>query len=183
MSRIGQMPIPLPEKVSATVKGNTVRVQGPKGEMSRSFDPAMRIELEDDVLQVYRPTDARHHRALHGLTRALLANMVKGVKDGFKRELEIQGVGYRAELKPDGTLEASLGFSHPVVIEPPEGVEFEVTDRGQKIIVTGVDKEKVGQVAAEIRAKRPVEPYKGKGVRYVGERVRRKSGKAGKTRS
>jgi large subunit ribosomal protein L6 len=175
------MPIPLPEKVSATVKRSTVRVQGPKGEMSRSFDPAMRIELEDDVLRVYRPTDARHHRALHGLTRALLANMVKGVKEGFKRELEIQGVGYRAELKPDGSLEASLGFSHPVVIDPPEGIEFEVTDRGQKIVVSGVDKEKVGQVAAEIRAKRPVEPYKGKGVRYVGEHVRRKSGKAGKT--
>ncbi|MGD1991992.1 MAG: 50S ribosomal protein L6 [Anaerolineae bacterium] len=181
MSRIGQMPIPLPEEVSATVKGNTVRVQGPRGEMSRSFDPAMRIELEDNLLRVYRPTDARHHRALHGLTRALLANMVKGVKDGFERELEIQGVGYRAELKPDGSLEMSLGYSHPVVIEPPEGIEFEVSDRSQKITVSGVDKEKVGQVAAEIRAKRPVEPYKGKGIRYVGEHVRRKSGKAGKT--
>jgi large subunit ribosomal protein L6 len=175
------MPIPLPDKVSATVKGKTVRVQGPKGELSRSFDPAMRIELEDNVLRVYRPTDARHHRALHGLTRALLANMVKGVKDGFRKELEIEGVGYRAEVKPDGSLEASLGFSHPVVIEPPEGIDFEVTDRGQKITVSGVDKEKVGQVAAEIRAKRPVEPYKGKGIRYVGEHVRRKSGKAGKT--
>jgi large subunit ribosomal protein L6 len=141
----------------------------------------MRIELEDNLLRVYRPTDARHHRALHGLTRALLANMVKGVKDGFERELEIQGVGYRAELKPDGSLEMSLGYSHPVVIEPPEGIEFEVSDRSQKITVSGVDKEKVGQVAAEIRAKRPVEPYKGKGIRYVGEHVRRKSGKAGKT--
>jgi large subunit ribosomal protein L6 len=175
------MPIPLPDGVSATVKGNTVKIQGPEGHMSRSFDPAMRIELEDNVLRVYRPTDARHHRALHGLTRALLANMVKGVKDGFRKELEIEGVGYRAEVKPDGSLEASLGFSHPVVIEPPEGIDFEVTDRGQKITVSGVDKEKVGQVAAEIRAKRPVEPYKGKGIRYVGEHVRRKSGKAGKT--
>lgn len=181
MSRIGQMPVPVSEGVSAEVKGSTVRIQGPKGELTRTFDPAMRIELEDGELRVYRPTDARHHRALHGLTRALLANMVEGVAKGFKKELEIEGVGYRAEVRPDGSLEMSLGYSHPVLIDPPEGVDFEVTDRSRKIIVSGVDKEKVGQIAAEIRSKRPVEPYKGKGIRYVGEHVRRKSGKAGKT--
>ena len=181
MSRIGQMPVPLSEGISVEVKGSTVRVQGPKGELTRTFDPAMRIELDDGELRVYRPTDARHHRALHGLTRALLANMVEGVEKGFKKELEIEGVGYRAEVRPDGSLEMSLGYSHPVLIDPPDGIDFEVTDRSRKIMVSGVDKEKVGQVAAEIRAKRPVEPYKGKGIRYVGEHVRRKSGKAGKT--
>jgi large subunit ribosomal protein L6 len=175
------MPIPLPEGVTAEVTKSTVVVSGPKGSLSQTFDPAMKISLEDNVLKVARASDARHHRALHGLTRALLANMVTGVKKGFQKQLEIQGVGYRADLKPDGSLEMSLGYSHPVLIEPPEGVTFEVDSRNRLITVRGIDKQKVGQVAAEIRSKRPVEPYKGKGIRYVGEHVRRKSGKAGKT--
>lgn len=181
MSRIGKMPIPLPAGVTADIKGSRVTVRGPKGELTRTFDPGMRIVLEDGIVNVYRPTDDRRHKALHGLTRALLANMVKGVVDGFQKQLEINGVGYRADLQPNGDLILNVGFSHPVHIEPPEGVTFELDSRSRVITVSGADKEKVGQIAAEIRSTRPVEPYKGKGIRYVGEHVRRKSGKAGKT--
>ena len=181
MSRIGRMAIPLPSGVTVSVEGSRVTIQGPKGELVRTFDPAMQIVLEEDSLHVRRPTDERRHRALHGLTRALLANMVMGVSTGFQKQLEIEGVGYRADLQQDGSLVMGLGDSHPVRVEPPEGITFEVDPRSRVITVRGIDKEKVGQVAAEIRAKRPVEPYKGKGIRYVGEYVRRKSGKAGKT--
>ncbi len=180
MSRIGQMPIPLPAGVTVAIKGSRVLVRGPKGELGRTFDPAMQIVVEDGVLRVSRPTDERRHRALHGLTRALLANMVTGVFEGFQKQLEIHGVGYRANLQSDGSLVMSLGYSHPVRVEPPQGIIFEVDSRTRVITVQGIDKERVGQVAAEIRAKRPVEPYKGKGIRYVGEHVRRKSGKAGR---
>ncbi len=180
MSRIGRMPIPLPEGVTVEIQGSRVTVRGPKGELTRTFDPAMRIVLEDNTLRVYRPTDQRHHRALHGLTRALLNNMVIGVSQGFEKRLEVHGVGYRVDLQSDGSLVMHLGFSHPVYVKPPEGIQFEVDSRSRVITVRGIDKELVGRVAAEIRAKRPPEPYKGKGIRYVGERIRRKSGKAGK---
>ncbi|MGD1996763.1 MAG: 50S ribosomal protein L6 [Anaerolineae bacterium] len=180
MSRVGRMPIPLPEGVTAEVKGNKVTVRGPKGELTRTFDPDMEIVLEDGVLRVSRPTDARRHKALHGLTRSLLANMVTGVSEGFQKQLEIHGVGYRADLQSDGSLVMHLGLSHPVRVEPPEGIDFEVGSSSQVITVRGADKETVGQVAAEIRGERPPEPYKGKGIRYVGERVRRKAGKIGK---
>jgi len=180
VSRIGRMPIPLPEGVTVEIQGSRVTVRGPKGELTRTFDPAMRIVLEDNTLRVYRPTDQRHHRALHGLTRALLNNMVIGVSQGFEKRLEVHGVGYRVDLQSDGSLVMHLGFSHPVYVKPPEGIQFEVDSRSRVITVRGIDKELVGRVAAEIRAKRPPEPYKGKGIRYVGERIRRKSGKAGK---
>jgi large subunit ribosomal protein L6 len=163
------------------IKGNRVEVKGPNGHLTQTFDPSMKIEIMDNVLYVYRPVDDRRHKALHGLTRALLSNMVIGVSEGFKKQLEINGVGYRADLQPDGSLEMSLGFSHLVRIQPPEGVTFEVDSRTRIITVSGADKQKVGQIAAEIRSKRPVEPYKGKGIRYIDEYVRRKSGKAGKT--
>jgi large subunit ribosomal protein L6 len=174
------MPIPLPEGVSVDVKDSHITVRGPKGELSRVFDPAMEIVLEEGVMTVNRPTEQRQHKALHGLTRALLANMVTGVTDGFEKQLAIHGVGYRASLRPDGSLEMHLGFSHAVLVDPPEGIEFVVDERARTIVVQGIDKELVGQVAADIRAKRPPEPYKGKGIRYVGEYVRRKSGKAGR---
>lgn len=180
MSRIGRMPIPIPAGVRVEIEGNRVTVTGAKGTLSREFHPDMEIRLEDGTLRVYRPTDQRHHRALHGLTRALLNNMVIGVSTGFKKELEVQGVGYRVDLQGDGSLLLQLGFSHPVRIFPPEGIRFEVDPRTKVITVSGVDKEKVGQVAANIRAWRPTEPYKGKGIRYVGEPVRRKAGKSGK---
>jgi large subunit ribosomal protein L6 len=140
----------------------------------------MKIVLEDDELKVHRPTDQRHHRALHGLTRALLNNMVVGVHEGFQKQLEVQGVGYRVDLQGDGSLLLQLGFSHPVNVVPPEGIQFEVEARTKVITVKGIDKEVVGQVSADIRAWRPPEPYKGKGIRYVDEHVRRKAGKAGK---
>jgi large subunit ribosomal protein L6 len=173
------MPIPLPEKVTVSIDGSQVEVKGPRGQIERSFHPDMRIELEDGQLAVYRPTDQRHHRSLHGLTRALLQNMVVGVTDGFEKVLEIVGVGYRAELRGPN-LALSLGFSHPVEIQPPANVEFEVEERRKLIRIRGIDKEIVGQLAADIRKLRPPEPYQGKGVRYQGEHVRRKAGKAGK---
>jgi large subunit ribosomal protein L6 len=174
------MPVPLPEGVNARVDGSRVTIEGPKGELTRTFDQSMEIALEDDVLRVSRPSDERRHKALHGLTRALLANMVTGVSEGYQKQLEIHGVGYRAVLRPDGSIEMHLGFSHPVYVEPPEGITFEVDSNSRVVTVRGADKELVGRVAAEIRAKRPPEPYKGKGVRYVGEHVRRKAGKVGK---
>jgi large subunit ribosomal protein L6 len=166
--------------VKVDIKRNQVTVAGPKGSLSRDFHPDMEIALEDNQVLVRRPTDQRHHKALHGLTRALLNNMVVGVTDGFQKQLEVQGVGYRVDLQGDQSLLLQLGFSHDVRIAPPEGIQFEVDARTKVITVNGVDKELVGRVAAEIRAWRPPEPYKGKGIRYVGEYVRHKAGKAGK---
>jgi large subunit ribosomal protein L6 len=180
MSRIGRMPIPLPEGVRVDIKKNQVMVTGPKGSLSRDFHPDMEIALEDNQVLVRRPTDQRHHRALHGLTRALLNNMVVGVSEGFRKQLEVQGVGYRVDLQGDQSLLLQLGFSHDVRIAPPEGIQFEVDARTKVITVNGIDRELVGRVAAEIRGWRPPEPYKGKGIRYVGEPVRQKAGKAGK---
>jgi large subunit ribosomal protein L6 len=174
------MPIPLPEGVKVDIQGGQVMVTGPRGSLSREFHPDMEIVLEDGQLRVRRPTAQRHHKALHGLTRALLNNMVIGVTQGFRKQLEVHGVGYRVDLQKDGGLLLQLGFSHPVRIAPPEGIQFEVEARSKTITVSGIDKELVGRVAAEIRAWRPPEPYKGKGIRYVGEYVRRKAGKAGK---
>jgi large subunit ribosomal protein L6 len=180
MSRIGRKPIVIPEKVNIEIgKNNKVTVKGPKGELTRTFSPDMTIELKDGQVAISRPTDQRHHRALHGLTRALLANMVTGVSQGYVKELEMTGVGYRAVMKGNA-LDLSLGFSHPVVIEPPEGITFEVEKGGRAFHVKGIDKELVGEVAAEIRSLRPPEPYKGKGISYRGEYIRRKAGKAGK---
>ena len=181
MSRIGRMPIPVPDSVVVDIRGSTVAVQGPKGRLSREFHPDMKVVLDDAELKVRRPTDQRHHRALHGLTRALLNNMVVGVTEGYLKKLEIQGVGYRVDLQGDGSLLLNLGFSHQVTIVPPDGIQFEVEPRTKVITVSGIDKQLVGQIAAEVRAWRPPEPYRGKGIRYVGEYVRHKAGKAGKT--
>lgn len=180
MSRIGKMPIPVPEGVTVEIDGSRVTVKGPKGTLERDFDPAMAIAREDTALVVRRPTDQRRHRELHGLTRSLLNNMVIGVSAGYEKKLEIQGVAYRVEKLGDGSLDLQLGFSHPLRITAPEGIEFEVEARKKIITVKGASKEMVGQVAAEIRAWRPPEPYQGKGVRYLGEHVPRKAGKAGK---
>lgn len=178
MSRIGRAPVLITDKVSVDItEGNQVKVKGPKGELSRTFPRAMRFSQEDGQIVVTRPSDAGSHRALHGLSRSLLNNMVIGVSDGFRKSLEVQGVGYRAQLQGNN-LQLALGFSHPVIVEAPEGISFIV--EGQQIHIEGIDKEQVGQVAANIRKIRPPEPYKGKGIRYLGERVRRKAGKAGK---
>jgi large subunit ribosomal protein L6 len=175
MSRIGRLPIPVPDSVEVDVAVGLVRVKGPKGELSQSVSPELTIEREDSTLHVKRPTDRGEHRALHGLTRSLIFNMVEGVTNGFEKRLEIQGVGYRAQLKGN-TLELALGFSHPVRVEAPPGIDFEVPVPTQ-VIVRGIDKQAVGEVAARIRKLRPPEPYKGKGVRYAGEYVARKVGK------
>lgn len=178
MSRIGRQPIPVPPNVTITIDdGNFVVVKGPKGELSRKFPSAIRFERQDGVITVTRPGDDGELRALHGLSRTLLANMVNGVTNGFTKVLEVQGVGYRAQLQ-GSALQLSLGFSHPVIVNPPAGIKFSV--EGPRITVEGIDKEQVGQVAANIRKLRPPEPYKGKGIRYLGERVRRKAGKSGK---
>ena len=179
MSRIGRLPIDIPQDVQVDIRGPRVTVRGPKGTLERRFHPDMKIELEGDQLCVTRPTDHRQHRALHGLTRALLANMVTGVSQGYTRELLIEGVGYRADMQGNN-LVMNLGFSHPVTVEPPENVAFKVEDRGKRIVIEGIDKEVIGQISADIRKWRPPEPYLGKGVRYKGEYVRRKAGKAGK---
>jgi large subunit ribosomal protein L6 len=174
------MPIAVPANVSVEIgKGNFVKVKGPKGELSQQLSPDMEIVQEDGHIIVRRPTDLRHHRALHGLTRALLNNMVTGVTEGFSKTLQIVGVGYRAELKGN-TLVLQLGKSHPVEYTPPPTINFEVSRDGRTLIIRGIDKAEVGQVAAVIRKERPPEPYKGKGIRYVGEYVRMKAGKAGK---
>jgi len=175
MSRIGNKPLALPEGVTVEVGPGRVDVKGPKGELSQAIDPAMTVTLDDGVVTVSRPTDRGPHRALHGLTRSLIANMVEGVTNGFEKKLEIQGVGYRAKAQGKG-LELSLGFSHPVSISPVEGIEFDVP-QPTEVIVRGIDKQQVGQFAAEVRALRKPEPYKGKGIRYDGEAVRRKQGK------
>lgn len=181
MSRIGKMPIPLPKGVSAKIEGSTVSVKGPRGELSRAFSPDITIEQKDGVLHVARSTDQKAHRALHGLTRALLSNMVTGVSTGFQRVLNIEGVGYRAEIQGPN-LVLNLGFSHPVPFEAPPGVKFSLDKTSRIVTIDGNDKEVLGEVAAKIRRLRPPEPYKGKGVLYAGERIRRKAGKAGKAK-
>jgi large subunit ribosomal protein L6 len=175
MSRIGRLPIEIPAGVDVQIAEGVVRVKGPKGELSQAVSPDLRFEREDSRLLVKRPTDRGEHRALHGLTRSLVSNMVHGVTQGFQKQLEIQGVGYRAQLRGK-SLELSLGYSHPVKVEAPEGIEFEVPVPTQ-IIVRGIDKQAVGEIAARIRKLRPPEPYKGKGIRYAGEYVARKVGK------
>jgi large subunit ribosomal protein L6 len=179
MSRIGRAPIAVPSGVTVTIDRNDVTVAGPQGTLARTLPGDMSIRQEGGSLIVERPNDERHNRALHGLSRTLVANMVAGVTGGFTKELEIVGVGYRAAAKGSDGLELALGFSHPVTVQAPDGVTFEVPIP-TRIIVKGIDKEKVGQVAADIRKMRKPEPYKGKGVRYAGERVLRKAGKAAK---
>jgi large subunit ribosomal protein L6 len=189
VSRVGKKPIPIPLGVQVRIEGSTVTVTGPKGTLTQTFHPSMQISIEDGHLVVRRPSDDRKHKALHGLTRALLANMVTGVTQGFQQHLRIEGVGYRAE--PMGkAIVLYLGYSHPIIVEPPEGITFEVNTRDRIITVSGIDKQQVGQVAAKIRALRPPEPYKGKGIRYTywkgdhweDEPIRRKAGKAGKAK-
>lgn len=177
MSRVGQAPIPVPSGVEVKIEGRDVTVKGPKGELSRTLPDALEITLDDGVLTVARADEERESRALHGLFRSLVANMVTGVTDGYRRGLEIVGVGYRATAQGDRALELAVGYSHTVKVEAPEGITFEVPSN-TRIDVVGIDKEKVGQVAADIRAIRKPEPYKGKGIRYQGEVVRRKAGKA-----
>ena len=178
MSRIGKAPIDIPQGVGVDIKRNRVVVTGPKGELSRSFNADMKIKLDDNILMVSRPSDGRQHRSLHGLTRTLLANMVKGVNQGFEKDLEIVGVGYKAEKSGD-KLVLRVGYSHLVEMTPPAGVSIDI-EGVNKIKVRGIDKQAVGQMAAEIRAARPPDAYKGKGIRYAGEVVRLKPGKAGK---
>jgi large subunit ribosomal protein L6 len=178
MSRVGKKPVEIPSGVTVTVDGNNVTVKGPKGELSRSFNPDIEIKVEENVINVSRPSDAKEHRALHGTTRALLSNMVEGVSKGFERTLELIGVGYRAQ-KQGTKLVLNVGYSHPVEIEPETGIEIEVPSN-TRVIVKGTNKERVGALAANIRDVRPPEPYKGKGIRYEGEFVRRKEGKTGK---
>jgi large subunit ribosomal protein L6 len=175
MSRIGKKPIEIPEGVSVEIGEGEVTVKGPKGELHQAVSPAMRIEQSNGAVSVERPTDRGEHRSLHGLTRSLIANMVEGVTDGFEKRLQIQGVGYRARLQGKA-LELAVGYSHPVSIPAPEGIEFEVP-QPTEVVVRGIDKQLVGEVAARIRKQRPPEPYKGKGIRYAGEYVRRKVGK------
>ncbi len=179
MSRIGRQPIQIPSAVHVTLEGPTITVRGPRGELRRDVHPDMRLHVEDGRLIVTRPSDQPQHRALHGLTRALLANMVSGVASGFSKTLELQGVGYRAQ-QMGKNIQLAVGFSHPVEVKAPPDITLEV-EGTTRIHVRGIDKEMVGQVAAEIRRIRPPEPYKGKGIRYEGEHVRRKAGKAGKT--
>lgn len=178
MSRVGRLPIGIPTGVEVKITDNVVRVKGPKGSLERTVHPVIRVALEDGKILVARQSDDRLHRALHGLTRALIANMVQGVTKGYQVELEIQGVGYRA-VKQGANLTLQVGFSHPVELKPPAGVALDAP-QPNRIVVSGIDKEQVGQMAASIRAIREPDPYKGKGIRYVGERVRRKPGKAGK---
>jgi large subunit ribosomal protein L6 len=175
MSRIGKQPIEIPDGVEVDVKPGSVTVKGPKGELNQVVDPDMKVELDNGTVKVERPTDRGEHRALHGLTRSLIANMVQGVTDGYEKRLEIQGVGYRAQLKGKA-LEMALGYSHPVTIQAPDGIEFEVP-QPTEVVVRGIDKQMVGEIAARVRKSRPPEPYKGKGVRYAGEHVSRKVGK------
>jgi large subunit ribosomal protein L6 len=175
MSRIGKQPIELPSGVNVAISRGRVQVNGPLGELSQTVPARMQIEQDDGSLVVKRPTERGDDRALHGLTRSLIANMVEGVTKGFEKRLELQGVGYRASLR--GTdLELNVGFSHPVVVKPPQGISFEVPD-ATSVLVKGIDKQQVGEIAAEVRKVRPPEPYKGKGIRYEGEYVRRKVGK------
>src|SRR5215207_1279991 len=179
MSRIGKAPVTVPAGVEVSIANRTITVKGPKGTLSRQIPGEIEVSVDEGVLTCTRPNDERFHRAQHGLTRSLVNNMVVGVTDGFKKNLEIVGVGYRAEAQGPNALRLNLGFSHPVNVKAPEGITFEVPVQTQ-VVVVGIDKEVVGQVAADIRSIRKPEPYKGKGVRYAGERVLRKAGKAGK---
>jgi large subunit ribosomal protein L6 len=177
MSRIGKKPVTVPQGVTLDLKGNEVAVKGPKGELRRVLHPEMQLALANGTLTVTRPSEEKKHKALHGLTRTLVQNMVDGVSKGFSRTLEIQGVGYKAEAKPYG-VNLIVGFSHPVKYEAPKGIKISV-ENNTVVKIEGADKEKVGQVASELRAVRPPEPYKGKGIRYQGEQIRRKAGKTG----
>jgi large subunit ribosomal protein L6 len=177
MSRIGRKPVTVPNGVTVALDGRTVTVKGPKGELKRAMPPEMQLKVEDGAVTVERPSDAGRHRALHGLTRSLVNNMVEGVTNGFARQLEIVGVGYKAETRPEG-VRLVVGYSHPVEYDAPDGIKISV-EKPTLVKVEGIDKELVGQVAAELRSVRPPEPYKGKGIRYQGEHVRRKAGKTG----
>ena len=179
MSRIGKQPVKLPAKVQVNVNGNEVTVKGPKGQLTMVAHPDMWVSTEDGVLHVERPSDERRHRELHGLTRALIANMVTGVSMGYRKVLIVEGVGYRAEMQGK-SLMMYLGYSHPMEVKPPEGITFSIEERGRLVYVDGIDRQLVGQVTADIRNLRPPEPYKGKGIRYDDETIRRKAGKAGK---
>ena len=179
MSRIGRLPVAVPSGVQVNVQGSNVHVKGPKGELKRIFSPQITISMEDGQVVVTRKSDHPAERALHGTTRALIANMVRGVSSGFELVLQVEGVGYRAEMQGQ-TLALYVGYSHPVRMEPPLGISFEVDQKTRQIKVLGFDREVVGQTASEIRAVRPPEPYHGKGIRYAGEKVRRKAGKAAK---
>jgi len=181
VSRIGRLPVTVPSSVKVEIQGSSVKVQGPQGQMSRTFSPGMNITLEDSQIVVTRETESREHRSLHGTTRALINNMVVGVSTGFDRVLEIDGVGYRSEMNGQN-LVLYVGYSHPVVIEPPEGITFEVDTKTRQVKIHGRDIEQVGQIAANIRKVRPPEPYHGKGIRYAGEKIRRKAGKSGKAK-
>jgi large subunit ribosomal protein L6 len=178
MSRIGRLPITVPSGVDVTIDGRNLTVKGPKGSLSRALHPDMTVSREDGTLVVTRPTEQKMHKQLHGLTRTLVNNMVVGVTDGYRKGLEITGVGYRAALNGK-KLQLNLGYSHQIEIDPPEGISFEV-ENPTRLAVVGIDKELVGQIAAKVRSTRKPEPYKGKGVRYAGEYIRRKAGKAGK---
>lgn len=178
MSRIGKMPIAIPAGVDVTIEGNLVTVKGPKGTLSRNIHPNITVEKDGNEIKVSRPNDDKQNRSLHGLSRTLIANMVQGVNESFKKELEVNGVGYRVELKGK-ELVLKVGYSHDVIITPPEGITVEVP-APNKIVISGADKQKVGQFAANVREKRPPEPYKGKGIKYADEHIRRKEGKAGK---
>ena len=179
MSRVGRMPVEIPGGVQVDIKGSNVHVKGPKGELKRTFSPLIDIKMDGNLITVERRSDVPAERALHGTTRAILANMVYGVSTGFEVVLEVEGVGYRAELNGKN-LVLHVGYSHPVEMVPPDGVSFDADAKTRQIKVLGYDKEQVGQVAANIREVRPPEPYHGKGIRYAGERIRRKAGKAGK---
>jgi large subunit ribosomal protein L6 len=179
MSRIGRLPVVIPPQVDVNVDGTFIKVKGPKGTLEYSFPADISISVENGIINVKRPSDDRSHRALHGTTRALIQNMVTGVSTGFERILEINGVGYRAEVQ-DKNLVLNLGYSHPIVVEPPEGIAFDVDLKTRQIKVMGPDKQKVGQMADDIRKKRPPEPYLGKGIKYLEEKIRRKAGKSGK---
>ena len=179
MSRVGNMPIDVPKGVEVKIDGTKVSVKGPKGELSQEFNKNMTIKQEEDIIVVSRPNDERENKALHGLTRSLINNMVIGVSQGFTKKLQLSGVGYRANVK-GRDLDLQLGYSHPVVVKCPEGITFE-TPSQEEIIISGIDKQLVGEIAANIRKKRPPEPYKGKGIKYEGEHIRRKLGKAAKS--
>lgn len=179
MSRVGRLPVALPSGVDIKIDGSHVKVKGPKGELEFSFSPKIEILLNENEIQVNRPSDVREMRSLHGTTRALIQNMIIGVTDGFQKELQLVGVGYRANMEGNN-LVLNVGYSHPVVVEPPQGITFEVGERNQQVFISGIDKQSVGQVAADVRKIRPPEPYKGKGIRYKDEYIRRKAGKAGK---
>ncbi|GBD15363.1 50S ribosomal protein L6 [bacterium HR26] len=180
MSRIGKRPIPIPSGVEVSIESGLVRVKGPKGELELRIDPEMIVTRENGTLRVQRPSDERRHKQLHGLYRTLIANMVQGVTEGYRKDLEIHGVGYRAALEGK-TLVLNVGYSHPVRIDPPPGISF-VLESPTRIGVVGIDKQLVGEMAAQIRRVRPPEPYKGKGIRYLGEQIRRKAGKTGKAK-